>query len=143
MSDRDRYDRRGGERPLCPFCEERIGRAKFSEGVPLDEFETGTCPYCGAIYACDPTAKKRGAALMELLIRLVGGKLDLALKLQVGKDYEQKTVLDYKPRLHRVQSSDGYRGRQIFSQSGFGALIFVRRLKDGVPLDDPSQPEGA
>ncbi len=143
MSDRDRYDRRGGERPLCPFCEERIGRAKFPEGTPLDEFETGVCPYCGALYACDPTAKKRGAALMELLIRLVGGKLDQALKLQAGQDYEQKTVLDYNPRLHRVQSSDGYRGRQLFSQSGFGALVFVRRLKEGLPVNDPARPEGA
>ena len=143
MSERDRYDRRGGERPLCPFCEERIGRAKFPEGPVLDEFETGACPYCGALYACDPTAKKRGAALMELLLRLTGGDLDQALKLQAGKDYEQQTLLDYNPRLHRVQSSDGYRGRQLFSKSGFGALIFLRRLQDGHPADDPTDPEGA
>ena len=143
MSDRDRYDRRAGERPLCPFCEEHVGRARFPEGQPLDEFETGSCTYCGALFACDPTAKKRGAALMELLLRLVGGHLDQALKLQVGQDYEQKTVLDYNPRMHRVTSADGYRGRQLFSKSGFGALVFVRRLKDGEPVSDPSRPEGA
>ncbi len=68
---------------------------------------------------------------MEVLLQLVGGDLDQALKLQVGQDYEHKTVLDYNPRLHRVQSSDGYRGRQLFSQSGFGALVFVRKLKEG------------
>lgn len=143
MRDRDRYDRRAGERPLCPFCEERVGRARFPEGTAAEEFETGACTYCGALYACDPTAKKRGAALMELLLRLVGGQLDQALKLQAGKDYEQKTVLDYHPRLHRVQSSDGYRGRQLFSKSGFGALVFVRRLKEGEPMDDPSSLEHA
>jgi len=142
-TDRERYDRRAGERPLCPFCEERIGRARFPEGPVLDEFETGACGYCGALYACDPTAKKRGAALMELLTRLVGGQVDRALKLEAGKDYEQETVLDYNPRLHRVQSADGFRGRQIFSKSGFGALIFVRRLEDGKPVSDPGRPEGA
>jgi len=109
----------------------------------VEEFETGCCTYCGAIYACDPTAKKRGAALMELLLRLTGGELDQSLKLQAGMDYEQQTLLDYNPRLHRVQSSDGYRGRQLFSKSGFGALIFVRRLKDGQSVDDPADPERA
>jgi len=143
MSYRDRYDRRAGERPLCPFCEEQVGRARFPEGQVAEEFETGTCTYCGALYACDPTAKKRGAALMELLLRLVGGQLGQALKLQAGQDYEQKTLLDYHPRLHRVLSSDGFRGRHIFSKSGFGALVFVRRLKDGEPLNDPSSPEHA
>lgn len=135
--DQQRYDRRGGERPLCPFCEERIGRAGFPGGVPLQEFETGTCSWCGALYACDPTAKKRGAALMELLILLAGGEVDEALKLVAGKDYEQKTVLDYNPRLHRVQPAEGFRGRHIFSKSGFGALVFVRRLNDGRPVPDP------
>jgi hypothetical protein len=143
MNYRDRFDRRAGERPLCPFCEELIGKARFPEGPVLDEFETGACTYCGALFACDPTSKKRGAALMELLIRLVGGQLDQALKLEAGKDYEQKTVLDYNPRLHRVQPSEGHRGRQLFSKSGFGALVFVRRLKDGIPVSDPTRPEGA
>jgi hypothetical protein len=80
---------------------------------------------------------------MELLLRLTGGELTEALKLQAERDYELKTLLDYNPRLHRVQSSDGYKGRQLFSKSGFGALLFVRRLKDGQPVDDPADPEGA
>ena len=144
MGYRDRFDRRAGERPLCPFCEERVGRAQFAEGRQgIDEFETGNCTYCGAIYACDPTAKKRGAAIMELLLLLAGGDLTESLKLKAGEDYELQTLLDYNPKLHRVHSSDGYRGRQLFSKSGFGALVFVRRLKDGQPVDDPADPERA
>lgn len=141
--DQQRYDRRGGEVPLCPFCEEQIGRARFPDGPALQEFEMGTCTWCGALYACDPTAKKRGAALMELLIQLAGGEVDQALKLVAGTDYEQKTVLDYNPRLHRVQPADGFRGRHLFSKSGFGALVFVRRLIDGEPAVEPGASDSA
>jgi len=144
MGDRDRFDRRAGERPLCPFCEEQVGRARFTEGSVTEEFETGSCTYCGALFVCDPTAKKRGAALMELLLRLVGGDLQQSVKLRAEQDYEQETVLDYNPKLHRVIPSGDFKGRrQIFSKSGFGALIFIRRLKNGEPLDDPAEPEGA
>ncbi len=70
----------------CPFCKEKVPKAKKrSDLFSVDPVKAGTC-VCGASFVYDPTGLHGGDALLDVLT-LATGDLSSAMKLQPKKDY--------------------------------------------------------
>ncbi len=110
-------------RPWCPFCGQEIGRPREPEQRDIGEFTVGDCQ-CGAVYTCDPTGFRVGAAMVDCIVYACKD-WDMAWELLPEEDYLVGRVEKYDEQTHQVIEEGVLNGRIVK-----GVLFFVRLHKD-------------
>jgi|YelNatPaOPRAMG01_1025707.scaffolds.fasta_scaffold00109_28 hypothetical protein len=108
------------KRPECPFCGQVITRPMEMPPYHPGQMPVGSCT-CGAVYSCDVSGKNIGQALLEALMFLCKGDLDLAGELLEGADYYDRRVEHYDLVSHLVVQRGFLEGRKVN-----GVLLFLR-----------------
>jgi hypothetical protein len=108
------------KRLKCPFCGMLIDRPQELASRMPGEMPVGSCS-CGAVYACDETGHKLGAAMIEALAFACNMDWDLAMGLLPEDDYLEEIIDHYDYVTHRIIATQFFEGRRIS-----GALYFVR-----------------
>jgi hypothetical protein len=112
------------KRPLCPFCGMHLERPQELDPRMPGEMPIGSCS-CGAVYACDETGHKLGAAMIEALVFACNMDWDLAMGLLPEDDYLEEIVDHYDYVTNRIIYTQFFEGRRIS-----GALYFIRLHDD-------------
>lgn len=112
------------KRPMCPFCGMQIERPEELDTRMPGEMPVGSCS-CGAVYACDETGHKLGAAMIEALAFACNMDWDLAMGLLPEDDYLEEVIEHYDYLTHRIIYTQFFEGRRIS-----GALYFIRMHDD-------------
>ena len=112
------------KRPLCPFCGMHLERPQELDTRMPGEMPVGSCS-CGAVYACDETGHKLGAAMIEALVFACNMDWDLAMGLLPEEDYLEEIVDHYDYVTNRIIYTQFYEGRRVS-----GALYFIRLHDD-------------
>ncbi|MGL1930341.1 MAG: PBS lyase [Desulfotalea sp.] len=109
-----------GNPPWCPFCGSKVGRASDAVERKMTEFPVGNCQ-CGAIYSCDATGLRVGAAMVETLVYACNDNWDFAWELMPEDDYLTGRIENYDETTHHVVAEKNIDGRAVR-----GVLFFVR-----------------
>lgn len=112
------------KRPICPFCGLHLERPQELSTRMPGEMPVGSCS-CGAVYACDETGHKLGAAMLEALAFACDMDWDLAMGLLPDDDYLEDIVEHYDYVTNRIIHTQFFEGRRIS-----GALYFIRLHDD-------------
>lgn len=108
------------KRPECPFCGQVVIRPMEMPPYHAGQMPVGSCT-CGAVYSCDVSGKNIGQALLEAILFLCKGDLDLASELVEGRDYQEMRLEHYDLVSHLVVQRGFLEGRRIS-----GVLLFIR-----------------
>lgn len=108
------------QRPWCPFCGQKVGKASDAIQRKMQEFPVGHCQ-CGAVYSCDATGHNVGAAMVETLVFACQDNWDMAWELMPEDDYLTGRIENYDEITHQVVDVGNIDGRPAR-----GVLYFVR-----------------
>ena len=112
------------KRAKCPFCGAHVERPQELNTRMPGEMPVGSCS-CGAVYACDETGHKLGAAMIDALVFACDMDWDLAWSLLPEDDYLEEVIDHYDYVTHRIIYTNFFEGRRIS-----GALYFIRLHDD-------------
>jgi hypothetical protein len=98
------------KRVQCPFCGAHLERPQELTTRMPGEMPIGSCS-CGAVYACDETGHKLGAAMIEALVYACNMDWDLAWSLLPEEDYLEEIIEHYEYVTHSIDYTKFFEGR--------------------------------